>query len=97
MNQFITILTTIFFITSCSDINMENVTKEYLKKFDLQGHRGARGLKPENTVPSFLEALKYGVTTLELDVVISKDNQIIVSHEPWFNDKICSKPELWSS
>ncbi|MFM8743750.1 MAG: glycerophosphodiester phosphodiesterase family protein, partial [Cytophagales bacterium] len=39
----------------------------YLPKFDVQGHRGARGLKPENTIPAFLTALDYGVTTLELD------------------------------
>lgn len=57
--------------------------------FDLQGHRGARGLAPENSFPSMVEALKYGVTTLELDVVISKDGQVIVSHEPWMNPLIC--------
>lgn len=53
--------------------------------FDLQGHRGCRGLMPENTIPAFLKALDLGVTTLELDVVISKDRQVVVSHEPYFN------------
>ncbi len=53
--------------------------------FDLQGHRGCRGLMPENTLPAFLKALDLGVTTLELDVVISKDRQVVVSHEPYFN------------
>ena len=53
--------------------------------FDLQGHRGCRGLMPENTVPAFLKALDLGVTTLEMDVVISKDRQVVVSHEPYFN------------
>jgi glycerophosphoryl diester phosphodiesterase len=61
--------------------------------FDLQGHRGARGLLPENTVPSFLRALDLGVTTLELDVVISKDRQVVVSHEPWFSSVICTRPD----
>lgn len=65
----------------------------YLPKFDVQGHRGARGLKPENTVPAFLTALDYGVTTLELDVVITKDKQVVVSHEPWMNFAICTTPE----
>ena len=60
---------------------------------DIQGHRGARGLLPENTIPSFLRALELGVTTLEMDVVISKDNEVILSHEPWFSHTICSKPD----
>jgi glycerophosphoryl diester phosphodiesterase len=61
--------------------------------FDLQGHRGARGLAPENSIPAFLKALEYGVTTLELDVVITKDHQIVVSHEPWMSDVICRQPD----
>lgn len=57
--------------------------------FDWQGHRGARGLAPENTIPSFLKALELPVKTLELDVVISADSQIIVSHDPWMSPAIC--------
>jgi glycerophosphoryl diester phosphodiesterase len=60
--------------------------------FDLQGHRGARGLAPENTIPAFRRALELGVTTLEMDVVISTDGTVVVSHEPWMNPKICSLP-----
>ncbi len=62
--------------------------------FDWQGHRGARGLLPENTIPSFLKALDFpAVRTLELDVVISKDSQIVISHEPWMSSGICSHPD----
>ncbi|WP_461107886.1 glycerophosphodiester phosphodiesterase family protein [Spirosoma koreense] len=53
--------------------------------FDLQGHRGCRGLRPENTLSAFLKALDLGVTTLEMDVVISQDHQVVVSHEPYFS------------
>ncbi|MFD2572301.1 glycerophosphodiester phosphodiesterase family protein [Spirosoma soli] len=60
--------------------------------FDLQGHRGCRGLMPENTVPAFLKALDLGVNTLELDVVISKDKQVVVSHEPYFNSAFSITP-----
>lgn len=60
---------------------------------DWQGHRGARGLYPENTIGGMKEALKYPVTTLELDVVISKDNKVVVSHEPWMNPDICDHPK----
>jgi glycerophosphoryl diester phosphodiesterase len=55
---------------------------------DIQGHRGCRGLMPENTIEGFLKAIDYGVTTLEMDVVISKDRQVVVSHEPFFNHEI---------
>lgn len=58
-------------------------------KIDVQGHRGARGLYPENTIPAMLAALNLGVNTLELDVVISKDQLVVVSHEPWINSEIC--------
>lgn len=61
--------------------------------FDWQGHRGCRGVMPENSVPAFLKALDYReVTTLELDLAVSKDNRLIVSHEPWFNPAICRLP-----
>ena len=64
----------------------------YIPKFDIQGHRGARGLRPENTIPAFLMALDSGVTTIELDVAITKDKQVIVSHEPWMSAEICLDP-----
>jgi glycerophosphoryl diester phosphodiesterase len=62
---------------------------QYIPKFDIQGHRGARGLLPENTIPGFLMALDSGVTTIELDVVITSDKQVVVSHEPWISGSIC--------
>jgi len=46
--------------------------------FDLQGHRGARGLAPENTLPAFERALAIGVTTLELDVAITRDGVLVL-------------------
>ncbi len=57
--------------------------------FDWQAHRGGRGIMPENSLPAFQKALELGVTTLELDVVISKDKQVVVSHEPFFSADIC--------
>ncbi|HET6542964.1 MAG TPA: glycerophosphodiester phosphodiesterase [Chryseolinea sp.] len=62
---------------------------QYIPRFDIQGHRGARGLRPENTIPAFIMALDSGVTTIELDVAITKDKQVIVSHEPWMSSAIC--------
>lgn len=62
-------------------------------EFDKQGHRGCRGLMPENTIPAMIHALDLGVTTLEMDVVITKDKKVILSHEQWFGHEITTKPD----
>ena len=62
-------------------------------QFDTQGHRGSRGLMPENTIPAMINALNLGVTTLEMDAVITKDNKVVMSHEPFFNHEIATKPD----
>jgi glycerophosphoryl diester phosphodiesterase len=59
--------------------------------FDKQGHRGCRGLMPENTIAALQKALDLGMTTLEFDVVITKDGIPILSHEPFFNHEITTK------
>lgn len=59
---------------------------------EVHGHRGCRGLRPENTLPAFREALRLGVDAVELDVVISADRQVVVSHEPWMSAAICRLP-----
>ena len=56
--------------------------------FDLQGHRGARGLRPENTLAAFSFALATGVTTLETDLAVSKDGTLVISHDPRLNPDI---------
>src|SRR6185503_65656 len=53
--------------------------------FDLQGHRGARGLAPENTLAAFETALRAGVTTLELDLAMTADDVLVVSHDRRLN------------
>lgn len=60
---------------------------------DLQGHRGARGLLPENTLPAFARALSIGVSTLELDTAITRDSVIVVSHDATLNPDITRGPE----
>ncbi|WP_178984565.1 glycerophosphodiester phosphodiesterase family protein [Winogradskyella helgolandensis] len=63
------------------------------KQVDIQGHRGCRGLLPENSLPAFEKAIDLGVNTLELDIVISKELEIVVSHEPYMNPVICLTPK----
>jgi glycerophosphoryl diester phosphodiesterase len=78
----------IIFITL---INLANVNAQF--SYDLQGHRGARGLMPENTIPAMIKALDLGVTTLELDLAVTKDGEVVVSHEPYMNPVICLTPD----
>jgi len=70
-----------------------NMNKHETYLLDVQGHRGARALYPENTIPAFIYALELGVTTLEMDVVITKDSQVVLSHEPWMGHEIALSPE----
>lgn len=67
--------------------------QNYTPAFDVQGHRGFRGLMPENTIPAFIMALDTGVTTLEMDLAVTQDNKLVVSHEPWMSAVICLTPK----
>jgi glycerophosphoryl diester phosphodiesterase len=81
----------VLFLTALTVMAL-SASAQYIPKFDVQGHRGARGLLPENTIPGFLLAIDSGVTTIELDVVVTKDKQVVVSHEPWMSPAICLDP-----
>lgn len=61
--------------------------------FDKEGHRGCRGLMPENTIPAMLKAVDLGVTTLEMDAVITADGKVVLSHKPFFNHEISTRPD----
>jgi len=60
---------------------------------DVQGHRGGRGMMPENSIPAMLYAVGLGVKTLELDCVIAKDNQVVVSHDTYMSADFMLKPD----
>jgi glycerophosphoryl diester phosphodiesterase len=64
-----------------------------LPKFDLEGHRGARGHAPENTLAAFRKALEIGVNTLEMDLALTKDGVLVVSHNPELNPDITRGPD----
>jgi glycerophosphoryl diester phosphodiesterase len=61
--------------------------------FDLQGHRGTRGLAPENTLAAFARALDLGVTTLETDVAVTRDGVLVISHDPFLNPDVVRDPD----
>lgn len=60
---------------------------------EIHGHRGCRGLLPENSIPAFQKAIDIGCHYLEMDVVITEDKEVLVSHEPWLNHEICLAPD----
>lgn len=61
--------------------------------FDLQGHRGTRGLAPENTLVAFQRALALGVTTLETDLAVTRDGALVISHDPVLNPDLVRGPD----
>ncbi|TCC95544.1 glycerophosphodiester phosphodiesterase family protein [Pedobacter hiemivivus] len=65
----------------------------HAQKFLLIGHQGARGIMPENTLPGMLKALDLNVNVLNMGVVISQDGQVVLSHEPYFNNEISTRPD----
>jgi glycerophosphoryl diester phosphodiesterase len=86
-------LAVICFLVACHVSKKAPESKNLSELFDKQGHRGSRGLMPENTFPAMKTALDLGVTTLEMDIVFTKDKQAILSHEPFFNHEITTKAD----
>jgi glycerophosphoryl diester phosphodiesterase len=58
----------------------------------VHGHRGARALYPENTMPAFEYAIRQGADVLEMDLAVTRDNVLVISHDPHLNPEICTGP-----
>lgn len=82
----------LLFIIICS-CKQAQIGVKGMKTVEVQGHRGDRGNFPENTVPAFLSAVDKGVDVIELDVVISKDKKVVVSHEPFMSSAYVIAPD----
>lgn len=85
------LMLTLILVTGCH--TLKTLSQVNLPVFDKEGHRGSRGLMPENTIPAMLYALELGVTTLEMDASVTSDEQVILSHEPFFNHVITTRPD----
>jgi glycerophosphoryl diester phosphodiesterase len=92
LNQKISIGLLVLTLAACN-ASKPTTTTVKANHLDKQGHRGGRGLMPENTIPAMHNGIDLGVTTLEMDVVISKDNKVVVSHDIYFNENITTTPE----
>jgi glycerophosphoryl diester phosphodiesterase len=62
-------------------------------QIQVHGHRGARAMRPENTLPAFEYAIAQGVDAIELDMAVTRDNVIVVSHDPILEPPVCSGPK----
>lgn len=89
-NNIAGLLAVVLLAAGCHTAKQSSVN---LPAFDKEGHRGGRGLMPENTIPAMIKGLDMGVTTLEMDAHITKDRQVILSHDPYFNPAITTLPD----
>ena len=65
---------------------METISQQQTKFI---GHRGCRGTYPENTIEGFKKAIAYGADGIEWDIIVNKNNEIIISHEPYIDTTYC--------
>ena len=66
---------------------------QHKPSIDVQAHRGGAGLMPENTIPAMQHALDLGVNTLEFDLQLSQDGQVVVSHDSYFHPRYSTRPD----
>lgn len=75
------------------NLDQSAATKAYFDRFDAQGHRGGRDLRPENTLPAFESGLDQLVSTLETDTGVTADRVSLISHEPFINPQTCRRAD----
>ncbi len=89
--SFCILLLMAFILFQCGQETQNQAMKNF-PEFYKEGHRGTRGYMPENTIPSFKQAIKDGANIIELDIQISSDNQVMVAHDPHINRQISLLP-----
>ena len=89
----LTAFTAFAILLGCSTSRQTTAVKKSYPSFFQVGHRGTRGLMPENTIPAMINAVKLGARTLELDCIISADNKVVVSHDAFMNSDFMRKPD----
>ncbi|WP_276496615.1 glycerophosphodiester phosphodiesterase [Pontibacter litorisediminis] len=94
MKRFLSIaLATLILASGCKSSENTSQQKVPLPAFDTEGHRGARGLMPENTIPAMIKAIELGVTTIEMDCHVTKDGKVVVTHDPHINHLYALRPD----
>jgi glycerophosphoryl diester phosphodiesterase len=80
------------FLAASASVLLSSTAMPASRNILVHGHRGARAMRPENTLPAFEYAISIGVDVLELDMAVTKDNVIVVSHDPYLETPVCSGP-----
>ena len=83
MKKIICILAIFVTVLSACKVNKPSNLPDSFPAFLKEGHRGTRGLMPENTIPAMLKAIDLGVNVIEVDIYITKDNQVLIAHDPF--------------
>lgn len=83
-------------LVSCKQNNSEKDLSTRESKIEVQGHRGTRGTMPENTISGFIQAIKDSANVMEMDLVISADRKVVVSHEPYMSSDYVLTPSMES-
>jgi glycerophosphoryl diester phosphodiesterase len=81
-----------FCLTLSVFLTVKDIRADMRSKIEIQGHRGARGIAPENTIPGFQIAMESGAEGLELDLAMTSDGHLVVSHDPFVNRDVCLYP-----
>ena len=90
--EFFVFAITITFLAGCAAETTPQSNMDHFPVFYKEGHRGTRGLMPENTIPSMKKAIEDGANIIEVDIQISKDKKVMVAHDPYINRQISLLP-----
>lgn len=93
MTRIIILVCAIFCSCRASRNTTDQLTTLDLPAFNKEGHRGTRGLMPENTIPAMYKAIDYNMNTVEVDVVFSRDKKVVISHDVYFHPDITTTPD----
>lgn len=83
----------VLIVARCAQDTHTQAVMDKFPAFYKEGHRGTRGLRPENTIPSMTKAIEDGANIIEVDIQISKDKQVLVAHDPHINRQISHLPD----
>lgn len=93
LQQIIFLFLTVVLVQRCTRDTRNGVIMENFPEFYKEGHRGTRGLMPENTIPSMKKAIDDGANVIEVDIQISKDKKVLVAHDPYINSQFSLLPD----
>lgn len=96
LKYYLPAITLVVLLAGCKSTQMSKTLSSkglVLPAFNKEGHRGIRGLMPENTISSMCRAIDFDVNTVEVDIVISKDKKVVISHDVYFHQDVTTTPD----